>query len=104
MSDTDTTPTIIDLIHELRGALGLPVVALPASPRDTWADALERVRELRSTVAYKLTVLPVESVVAECSCRKWREPFAEATEAGRAFQAHHIQAHGFDPFDPRDNR
>jgi hypothetical protein len=38
-----------DLVHELREALGWPVVALPISPKQAWEEALAAVRRLAGT-------------------------------------------------------
>lgn len=43
----DPEPDPIDLVHELREALGWPVVALPISPQQAWEQALAEVRRLR---------------------------------------------------------
>lgn len=40
-------PTLHDLVHQLRDALGWPVVALPISPKQAWEEALLQVRSLR---------------------------------------------------------
>lgn len=40
-------PTPIDLVHQLREALGWPVVAMPCSPEEAWAQAVRQVRILR---------------------------------------------------------
>jgi hypothetical protein len=37
-------PQLIDLVRQLRTALGLPDVALPRSPKAVWEEALDEVR------------------------------------------------------------
>jgi hypothetical protein len=41
-----TEPEPIELVRQLRTALGLPDVALPATPQQVWEDALAHVRGL----------------------------------------------------------
>lgn len=40
-------PTVIDLIHQIRDALGWPVVALPIAPQKAFEDCLWQIRFLR---------------------------------------------------------
>lgn len=43
---TDPTPTLIDLVRELRGAVGLFDGAMPITPKAAWEEAIEKVKAL----------------------------------------------------------
>lgn len=42
----DTEPTLIDLVRELREAVGLFAGAMPITPKAAWDEAIEKVKRL----------------------------------------------------------
>lgn len=46
-------PTLVDLVQELRLAVGLFDGAMPCSPRQAWGEALERVRLLKAGACWR---------------------------------------------------
>lgn len=55
-------PDPIDLVHQLREALGWPVVAMAVSPKEAWEQALWGVRRLRRRIALLESSSPEEFI------------------------------------------
>lgn len=70
-SNTPTPTTPIDLVRELREALGMFAGAMPITPQQAWEEALDEVRMLR------------QGWCANCMDReRWRTRQPRSREAG----------------------
>ena len=69
---SEDLPHRIDMVHDLRQALGLPVVAMAAPPAEVWTRALGSVEDLRreSDRLRRLTEGDPTTVYAEAKAQR----------------------------------